>query len=312
MDKIKVFSGNSNSKIAREICDFIGIPLGKAEVSLFSDGESSVEIHESVRGMQVFVIQSTCPPVNDNVMELLVMIDALKRASSEEITAVIPYYGYGRQDRKVFPRAPISAKLVADLLTTAGANRVISMELHAGQIQGFFNIPVDHLYSSPVMIKYLKKKFGNNLVIVSPDSGGVERARAYAGRLGVGLAIIDKRRVGPNVADVMNIIGEIDNENAVILDDMVDTAGTLIKAAQALKDNGAKNVYSACTHPVFSGKALERINDSCLKEIVVSNTIPLNDEAKRSEKIKVVSVSDIFGEAIKRVYQRDSVSELFI
>jgi len=309
--KIKVFTGNSNPQIAKEICDFLGIPLGKAEVGAFSDGESSVEIHESVRGMQVFVIQSTSPPVNDNLMELLVMIDALKRASSEEITAVIPYYGYARQDKKVFPRAPITAKLVADLLIAAGTQRVISMELHAGQIQGFFNIPVDHLYSSPVMLEYLKDKFGKDMIIVSPDAGGVERARAYAQRLGVGLAIIDKRRQGPNVAEVMNIIGDVRDQNAIILDDMVDTAGTLVNAAEALNDNGAKNVYGVLTHPVLSGPAVERINNSPLQEIIVSNTIPLREEAKRSSKTKVLKVSKLFGEAIKRVHKRKSVSELF-
>ncbi|MBN1573160.1 MAG: ribose-phosphate pyrophosphokinase [Deltaproteobacteria bacterium] len=309
--KIRVFTGNSNPQIAREICDFLGIPLGKAEVGAFSDGECSVEIHESVRGMQVFVIQSTSPPVNDNLMELLVMIDALKRASSEEITAVIPYYGYARQDKKVFPRAPITAKLVADLLIAAGTQRVISMELHAGQIQGFFNIPVDHLYSSPVMLEYLKDKFGKDMIIVSPDAGGVERARAYAQRLGVGLAIIDKRRQGPNVAEVMHIIGDVKSRNAVILDDMVDTAGTLVKAAEALKDNGANNVYGVLTHPVLSGPAVDRINKSPIEEIIVSNTIPLNKEAKKSGKIKVLKVSKLFGEAIKRIHKRKSVSELF-
>jgi len=298
--------------MAEEICDFLKIPLGKAKVSLFSDSEISVEIHESVRGMRVFVIQSTCPPVNDNLMELLVVIDALKRASAEEITVVIPYYGYGRQDRKVFPRAPISAKLVADLLEAAGSHRVISMELHAGQIQGFFNIPVDHLYSSPVMIEYLKNKFGKDAVIVSPDAGGVERARAYAQRLEMGLAIIDKRRPGPNVAQIMSIIGDVREKNAVILDDMIDTAGTLIKAADALIDNGARAVYAAATHAVLSGQAIERIKGSPIKELVVTNTIPLSEEAKKTGKITVLSVSHLLGEAIKRVYQRGSVSELFI
>ena len=312
MDRIKIFAGSSNPDMAKEICECLNIPLGKAKVTLFSDSEISVEIHESVRGMQVFVIQSTCPPVNNNLMELLVMIDALKRASSEEITAVIPYYGYARQDRKVFPRAPISAKLVADLLEKAGAHRVISMELHAGQIQGFFNIPVDHLYSSPVMIDYLRKKFGRDAVIVSPDAGGVERARAYAQRLEMGLAIIDKRRPGPNVAQVMNIIGDVEGKNTVILDDMVDTAGTLVKAADALIQNGAKAVYAAATHAVLSGPAVERITGSSIKELVVTNTIPLSEEAKKSGRVTVLSVSHLLGEAIKRVYQRGSVSELFI
>jgi ribose-phosphate pyrophosphokinase len=312
VDRIKVFAGSSIPLMAWEICDFLGIPVGKAQISLFSDSEISVEIHESVRGMQVFVIQSTCPPVNNNLMELLVMIDALKRASSEEITAVIPYYGYGRQDRKVFPRAPISAKLVADLLEAAGAHRVISMELHAGQIQGFFNIPVDHLYSSPIMIDYLRKKFGNDAVIVSPDAGGVERARAYAQRLEMGLAIIDKRRSGPNVAQVMHLIGEVEGRNTVILDDMVDTAGTLVKAADAVLENGAKAVYAVATHAVLSGEAVRRITDSSIQELVVTNTIPLSEAAKKSGKITVLSVSHLLGEAIKRVYQRGSVSELFI
>jgi ribose-phosphate pyrophosphokinase len=311
LDKIKVFSGNSNPEMAQEICEFMGITLGEAEVGSFSDGESSVEIHESVRGKQVFVIQSTCPPVNDNLMELLVMIDALKRASAEEITAVIPYYGYARQDKKVFPRAPITAKLVADLMTVAGTQRVISMELHAGQIQGFFDIPVDHLYSSPIMLEYLREKYSDDMIIVSPDAGGVERARAYAQRLGVGLAIIDKRRKGPNVAEVMHIIGDVKGQNAIILDDMVDTAGTLVKAAEALDENGAKNIYGVLTHPVFSGPAIERINGSPIEEILVTNTIPLGNEAKKSKKIKVLSVSKLFGEAIIRVYRRESVSELF-
>lgn len=298
--------------MAQEICESMGIPLGQAEVKPFSDGEVSVEIHESVRGMQVFVIQSTCPPVNDNLMELLVMIDALKRASSEEITAVIPYYGYGRQDRKVFPRAPITAKLVADLLETAGVKRVISMELHAGQIQGFFNIPVDHLYSAPEMVDFFRSKFNKDMVIVSPDAGGVERARAYAQRLGVGLAIIDKRREGPNVAQMMNIVGDVSGKNAVILDDMVDTAGTLVRAAEALKNNDAKRVYGACTHPVLSGPAVKRIMESPIEEMVVTNSIPLREDANKSKKIRVLSVSKLFADAITMVYRRGSVSKLFI
>jgi ribose-phosphate pyrophosphokinase len=312
VDKIKVFSGSSNPAMTKEICDFLEIPVGKARVTLFSDSEISVEIHESVRGMQVFVIQSTCPPVNDNLMELLVMIDALKRASAEEITAVIPYYGYGRQDRKVFPRAPISAKLVADLLEAAGSHRVISMELHAGQIQGFFNIPVDHLYSSPVMIEHLRDRFTKDAVIVSPDAGGVERARAYAQRLEMGLAIIDKRRPGPNVAQIMNIIGEVQGRDTVILDDMIDTAGTLIKAAEALAENGAKSVHAAATHAVLSGEAVGRIKESPIKTVVVTNTIPLSAAAEKMGKITVLPVSRLLGEAIKRVYRRGSVSELFI
>ena len=313
MDAIKIFSGNSNPEMAREISDFLELPLGKVEVKSFSDGEISVEIHESVRGMHVFVIQSTCTPVNNTLMELLIMIDAFKRASAGEITAVIPYYGYARQDRKVFPRAPITAKLVADLLESAGVNRVVSMELHAGQIQGFFNIPVDHLYSSPVMIEYFKKRFaGQTAVIVSPDAGGVERARAYARRLGFGLAIINKRRESPNVAQVMDIVGDVKDKVVVMVDDMVDTAGTLVKAAEALLENGATKVFAACTHPVLSGEAVERIEKSAIEELVVTNTIPLTERVRGSKKFVVLSVSSLFGEAIKRIYKKGSVSELFI
>jgi ribose-phosphate pyrophosphokinase len=286
--------------------------LSKANIRTFSDGEIFVEIEENVRGMDVFVVQSTCPPVNHNLMELLIMIDALKRASSRRITAVIPYYGYARQDRKVAPRVPISAKLVADLITAAGANRVLSMDLHAGQIQGFFNIPFDHLFAAPVLLDYIRKKYQNDLVVVSPDAGGVERARAFAKRLKVGLAIIDKRREGVNEARAMNIIGDIAGKRALILDDMIDTAGTLTQAAEALSLRGVESVYAACTHPVLSGPAVERIEKSVLKEVVVTNTIPLGKTAKACPKVKALSVSNILGEAIQRIHEERSVSSLFV
>ena len=312
LDKMKVFSGNSNTLLAQEISKELQIPLGKANVKKFSDGEIQVEIEENVRGMDVFVVQSTCTPVNVYLMELLIMMDAMKRASAERVTAVMPYYGYARQDRKVAPRAPITAKLIADLITTAGASRVLTIDLHAGQIQGFFNIPVDHLYSAPVMIEFIKKKFADNLVIVSPDAGGVERARAFGKRLGASLAIIDKRRPEPNQSSVMNIIGEIKNKTALLLDDMVDTAGTITQSADALLEAGAKRVAACCTHPVLSGAAIERINKSALQELVVTDTIPLREEAKSCKKIVALSVSKLLGEAIKRIHNNDSVSSLFI
>ncbi|HDD45301.1 MAG TPA: ribose-phosphate pyrophosphokinase, partial [Candidatus Desulfofervidus auxilii] len=274
MDNLVLFSGNANPVLSKEIADYLGIPIGKALVGTFSDGETRVEIGENVRGKDVFVIQSTCPPVNHNLMELLIIIDALKRASARRITAVIPYYGYGRQDRKVKPRVPITAKLVADLITTAGADRVLSMDLHVGQIQGFFNIPVDHLFAAPVMLDYIKQHFKDNLTIVSPDAGGVERARAFAKRLGANLAIIDKRRDAPNIAEAVNVIGDIKEKTVIILDDMVDTAGTLTEAAHVLLERGAKEVYACCTHPVLSGPALERLMKSPIKRLVVTNTIP--------------------------------------
>lgn len=312
LERIRVFSGNANIELAKKICDHLGIPLGKANVTTFSDGETRVEIDENVRGMDVFIIQSTCPPVNVTLMELLIMIDAMKRASADRITAVVPYYGYARQDRKVAPRAPISAKLVADLMTTAGANRVLSMDLHAGQIQGFFNIPVDNLFAKPVLLEYMKKNFIDNTVIVSPDTGGVERARSFAKRLDASLAIIDKRREGPNEAEVMNIIGDVKNKKVVLLDDMVDTAGTVVQAASAMKKAGALEISVCCTHPVLSGPALDRINDSDIKEIIVTDTIPVGDKVKKCKKIKVLSVSGILGEAVRRIYYNDSVSSLFI
>lgn len=312
LERIRVFSGNANIELAKKICDNLGVQVGKANVTTFSDGETRVEINENVRGMDVFIIQSTCPPVNVTLMELLIMIDAMKRASADRITAVVPYYGYARQDRKVAPRAPISAKLVADLITTAGANRVLSMDLHAGQIQGFFNIPVDNLFAKPVLLDYMSKRYSDNTVIVSPDTGGVERARSFAKRLGASLAIIDKRREGPNEAEVMNIIGNVKDKKVILLDDMIDTAGTVVQAADALRKAGALEVYACCTHPVLSGPALDRIEQSEIKEVLVTDTIPLSDRAKNCKKIKVLSVSGILSEAVRRIYYNDSVSSLFI
>lgn len=309
--ELKVFSGNANRPLAEKVCDYLGISLGNAEVKTFSDGEISVEINENVRGKDVFIIQPTCPPVNDNLMELLIMIDAARRASAGRITAVIPYYGYARQDRKVAPRQPISAKLVANLITVAGASRVLTMDLHAGQIQGFFDIPVDNLFARPVLLHYLKEHFKDDLVIVSPDAGGVERARAFAKRLDASLAIIDKRRERANVAEVMNIIGDVKGKTAVIVDDMVDTGGTLTKAALALLDKGASAVYACCTHPVLSGNAVQRIAESPLKELIVTDTIPLSEEARKCSKIKVLSVGKLFGEAVRRIHLNESVSVLF-
>ncbi len=311
-NKLRVFTGNSNVSLSHMICEHLGIPLGKAQVKRFSDGEINVEIDESVRGMDVFVVQSTSPPANDHLMELLILIDALKRASAARINAVIPYYGYARQDKKVFPRASISAKLIADLITTAGASRLLTIELHASQIQGFFNIPVDHLYASPILSDYLKERFQGDLVIVSPDAGGVERARAFAKRLNVALAIIDKRRDMPNVAEVMNIIGDVQGKDSILLDDMVDTGGTLSNAAFALKEEGAENVYAYCTHPVLSGPAIERLMESPLQEVIVTDTIPLRGEAVSCKKLKVLSVAPLLAEAIKRIHRDESVSSLFI
>jgi len=309
---MKLFGGTSNTTLTQEVCDYLGIQPGKMAAKTFSDGETQIEIHENIRGRDVFVLQSTCTPVNDNLMQLLIMMDALRRASADRVTAVIPYYGYGRQDRKVKPRVPISAKLVADLITVAGASRVVSIDLHAGQIQGYFNIPVDNLYAAPVLVKYIRTHFQDDLVIVSPDAGGVERARAYAKRLEASLAIIDKRRDAPNVAKAMNIIGEVEGKTAVILDDMIDTAGTLTQAAKALKENGAGNIYACCTHPVLSGTAVERIEASPLDKVVVTNTIPLNEKARNGSKIMALSVAELLGETIKRVHNSDSVSTLFL
>jgi len=307
-----VFSGNSNPKLTQKICNYLNVSLGEAKVKTFSDGEIQIEIDENVRSKDVFIIQSTCPPVNDNLVELLLMIDALKRSSASRITAVIPYYGYARQDKKVAPRVPISAKLVADLLTVAGSNRVITMDLHAGQLQGFFNIPVDNLYAASVILDYIKTNFQDNLVIISPDAGGVERARAFAKRLHADLAIIDKRREAPNKAKAMAVIGDVEGKVAIILDDMIDTAGTLIEAASAIAGKGAKEIHACCAHPVLSGESVERLADSPLKTLVVSDTIPLNSKAAACDKIRVLSVADIIGEAIMRSHKGDSVTSLFV
>ncbi len=312
LERIRIFSGNANPELSQRICNHLGVSLGKAHVSTFSDGETRVEIDENVRGMDVFIIQSTCPPVNLTCMELLIMIDAMKRASADRITAVIPYYGYARQDRKVAPRAPISAKLLADLITTAGASRVLSMDLHAGQIQGFFNIPVDNLFATPILLEYFKERYADNTVVVSPDTGGVERARAFAKRLGASLAIIDKRRDGPNEAQVMNIIGNVEGKRVIVLDDMIDTAGTVVQGCNALKDAGALEVAVCCTHPVLSGPAIERIEGSSLKEVVVTDTIPLHERARACDRIRVLSVSRLLSEAVRRIYYNDSISSLFI
>ncbi len=311
-DKIRVFSGNSNPNLAQKICDGLGVPLGNAGVKTFSDGEVMVEICENVRGRDVYVVQSTCAPTNNNLMELLVMTDALKRASAATITAVIPYYGYARQDRKAAPRTPISAKLVADLITTAGVNRVVTIDLHAAQIQGFFNIPVDNLYAAPVILNHLKDRFaGQDLVMVTPDAGGTERARAFAKRLECPMAVIDKRRTGPNVAEVMHLIGDVKGKVAIILDDMIDTAGTLTQAAGALKQNGAAKIYAAATHGVLSGPAIDRINGSVIEEVLMTDSIPLGERADRTSKVKVLSVAPLLAEAIRRIHEDESVSSLF-
>jgi len=307
-----IFSGNSNPVLAKKICNYLKMPMGGAKVKTFSDGEVQIEIDENVRERTVYVVQSTCRPVNDNLVELLLMIDALKRSSAYKITAVIPYFGYARQDKKVAPRVPISAKLVADLITTAGASRVITMDLHAGQIQGFFNIPVDNLFAAPVLIDYIRKKFKENLVIVSPDAGGVERARAFAKRLAADLAIIDKRRSAPNEAKAMAVIGNVEDKIAVILDDMVDTAGTLTEAAAAITREGAREVHACCAHPVLSGPAVDRINDCPLKSLVVTDTVPLSGKAEVCDKIKILTISELVGEAIIRSYSGDSVTSLFV
>ena len=309
---IKIFSGNANPHLAKAVADYVGIPLSNMNLKTFSDGEIAVDIEESVRGLDTFVIQPTCPPVNDHLMELLLIIDALRRASAGRVNAIIPYYGYARQDRKVAPRQPISAKLIANLLTVAGASRLLTMELHAGQIQGFFDIPVDNLYVGPIMVPYLQRRFKNDLVIVSPDAGGVERARALAKRLNASLAIIDKRREHPNVAEVMNIIGDVEGRPAILLDDMVDTAGTLTNAAVALNDRGAEAVCACCTHPVLSGQAISRISDSPIQELIVTDTIPISREGQACKKIKVISVAQLFGEAIRRIHHNESVSSLFV
>ena len=311
MNDLKLFSGNANVALARSVASYLDLELGRAEVGTFSDGECAIEIGENVRGLDCFVLQSTCSPQNTHLMEMLTMIDALKRASARRITAVIPYYGYARQDRKVRPRVPITAKLVADLIHTAGADRVLCMDLHSGQIQGFFNIPVDNLYATPLMLEAIERRIGKDLTVVSPDAGGTERARAFAKRLGANLAIIDKRREVANVAEVMNIIGDVKGQNCVIVDDMVDTAGTLCEAARSLMEEGATAVHAAITHPVLSGPALKRISEAPLTQVIVTDTIPLRSEAIDLGKIHVVSVAAPIGEAIRRINNEESVSSLF-
>jgi ribose-phosphate pyrophosphokinase len=309
---MKLFAGNSNPELARAVGRSLSVELGLAEVGTFSDGECAVEISENVRGMDCFVLQSISNPANSHLMELLIMMDALRRASARRITAVIPYYGYARQDRKLKPRVPITAKLVAELISIAGADRVLCMDLHAGQIQGFFNIPVDNLFATPLFLDAITRRIAGELTIISPDAGGVERSRAYAKRLGATLAIIDKRREAANVSEVMNIIGDVAGRNCVIVDDMVDTAGTLAGAASCLVDAGAKSVYAAITHPVLSGPAVKRISESPLKELIVTDTIPVQPEVREAARVHVVSVANLLGEAIRRINNEESVSSLFV
>lgn len=312
MRDLKIFSGNAHRKLAEDIAEHLNIPLSEADLKKFSDGEIFVEIKENVRGTDVFVVQPTCTPVNDHLMELVIMVDALRRASARRITAVVPYYGYARQDRKNAPRVPITAKVVAEMFMAVGVRRVLCMDLHAGQIQGFFNIPVDHLYAAPVILKYIKQNFGDDVIMVSPDAGGVERTRAFAKRLNSGLAIIDKRRDKPNECEAMHVIGDVRGKTAILMDDMVDTAGTLCAGAKTLMENGAKEVHACCSHPVLSGPAIERIRNSAMKSLVVTNSIPLRGEALTCDKIKVLSVSDLLADAINRIHNEDSVSSLFV
>jgi ribose-phosphate pyrophosphokinase len=312
MSGLSIFAGNSNPLLGDRIAEYLAKPLGKLKVNRFSDGEIQVEILENVRKQEIFVIQSTCKPVNDHLVELLLMIDAFKRSSASRITAVIPYFGYARQDKKVSPRVPISAKMVADLLENTGVDRVITMDLHAGQIQGFFSVPVDNLYAAPIIIDDIRTRYPENLVVVSPDAGGVERARAYAKRLNCGLAIVDKRRSAPNQAKAMAIIGDVQDKIAIVIDDMVDTAGTLTEAAGVIREKGARKVHAYCTHPVLSGPAIDRITSSSLSSLVATDTIPLSEEAQKCEKIKTLSIAKLVGEAIMRSYRGDSVNSLFI
>lgn len=308
---IRIFTGNANPELARKICDQLSLPLGQAMVTTFSDGEIRVELGDNVRGRDVFLIQSTCPPVNQNLMELLIMIDAVRRASARRITAVIPYFGYSRQDRKVAPRVPITAKLVADLISTAGAHRILTLDLHVGQIQGFFNIPVDNLYASPIMIPYIRESFLDDLTIVSPDAGGVARARAYAKRLAASLGLVDKRRDAPGKAKAMHLIGEVLGKEVVILDDIVDTAGTLTQAADVIIQRGARSVNACCAHAVLSGPAVQRLTDSPLQRLVVTDTIPLEPRARKCPKIVQLSVAHLFARAILNIHKEDSISSLF-
>ncbi len=311
-NRLQVFTGNANPALAHEICDTLGIQVGRAMVKQFSDGEIYLQIKENVRGADVFVIQPTCTPVDRNLMELLLMMDALKRASAERITTVLPYYGYARQDRKDKPRVPISAKLVAGLLETAGADRILTLDLHAAQIQGFFDVPVDHLFASPVLIEYFKAEGASDRTVVSPDAGGVERARAFAKRLSCPLAIIDKRREEANVAEVMNVVGDVRGRHCLLVDDLIDTAGTLVKGAEALMQKGAASVSACATHAVLSGPAVSRIEASCLKEVVFSNSIPLSKEARKCDRIKSLSIAKLLAEAIRSIHDATSVSVLFI
>jgi len=311
-DKFKIFSGTANESLANEVCAFLGLTRGQAIMTRFSDGEAYVQIQENVRGADVFVMQPTCRPVDEHIMELLLMIDALKRASARRITAVIPYFGYARQDRKDKPRVPISSKLVADVLTTAGADRALIVDLHAPQLQGFFNIPVDHLFASPVLVDHFKKLNLPNLTVVSPDAGGVERARFFAKKMDSALAIVDKRRVEMNVAEVMHVIGDVNGQTCLVIDDLIDTAGTLVKTANALVENGATAIYACASHAVLSGPAVENISKSCIREVVVTNTIPLNDDAKREPKIRVLTIAGLIGRAIQSIHEETSVSKLFI
>ncbi len=310
----KVFAGNSNRPLAQAVCSYLDRPLSRADVSRFSDDEISAELGENVRGVDCFIIQSTSSPANDNLMELLIMIDAMRRSSAASITAVVPYYGYARQDRKTAPRVPITSKLIADLLESAGATRVVSLDLHAGQIQGFFSVPFDHLYAMPVLLDHLKKRFDDpsKVVIVSPDAGGAERARAYSKRLGASLAIVDKRRVKANVAEVVNLVGDVEGKDAVLLDDMIDTAGTLTQAAEALWEHGASSVLAYAVHGVLSGPAMERLNASRIEEVVVTDTIQVNNKAESCDKLRVLSVAWLLGEAIRRIHNADSLSSLFV
>lgn len=311
-DKFKIFSGTANEALADEICAFLGLTRGQATLTRFSDGEAYVQIQENVRGADVFVLQPTCQPVDLHLMELLLMIDALKRASARRITAVIPYFGYARQDRKDKPRVPISSKLVADLLTTAGADRALIVDLHAPQLQGFFNIPVDHLFASPVLVDYFKRANLPNLTVVSPDAGGVERARFFAKKMDSALAIVDKRRVDINVAEVMHVIGDVSGRTCLVIDDLIDTAGTLVKTANALIENGATSIYACASHAVLSGRAVENISKSCIREVIVTNTIPLNEEARREPKIRVLTIAGLIGRAIQSIHEETSVSKLFM
>ena len=310
--EIKIFSGRAHPSLAREICDYLNLPLGRSTAYNFSDGETFCQIDENVRGSDVFIVQPTCRPVNENLMELLILLDAFKRSSASRVTAVLPYYGYARQDKKDAPRVPITAKLVADLISAAGADRVLTMDLHASQIQGFFDVPVDHLFAAPVMLESIRALEIPDLVIISPDAGGVERARAIAKRLGVGIAIVDKRRTAPNVAEIMNVIGDVDGKNVLILDDIVDTAGTLTKTVEGLRAKGARRILAAGVHGVLSGPAIERIEKSPLELVLITNTTPVDEKLQKSSKLRALSVAPLLGEAIRRIHENSSVSSLFV